>query len=72
MKDKPDLRLVVSQGGRKELGRQMIRAHLEHRLEDARALVDRIAYRAPLKSVDPREPPDSDATGMPTADDPTK
>jgi hypothetical protein len=56
---KPELRLVVREGGRKELGRQMLRAHLEHRWEDARAIVDRIAYRATLRLISKGEPADA-------------
>ena len=44
-------RLVVREGGRKELGRQLIRAMTEFRSEDVRALADRIARRGSLQSV---------------------
>lgn len=56
-KAKTDLHLVIREGGRKELGQKMLRAHLEQRYEDARALVDRIAYRASLRSVKSPERP---------------
>lgn len=54
-----DLKLVVCDGGRQELGRQMLRAHLERRYEVARALVNRIAYRASLIPATPSERPDA-------------
>ena len=49
---KPTLHLVIRDGGRKELGQQMIRAFIEFRTDDARALVDRIAHRASLRLVE--------------------
>jgi len=58
MGDKRKLHLAVHEGGRKELGRRMLRAHLDRRYEDARALVDRIAHRASLAPVDPLHYPE--------------
>lgn len=57
MKNRPNPSLSVHDGGRKELGRQLLRAHLEHRYEDARILLDRIAYRATLQPIDRWQPP---------------
>lgn len=41
--------LIVREGGRKELGRQLIRAMIEFRGADARAIADRIARRGKLQ-----------------------
>ena len=46
---KPDLKL--HDGGHAELGRRMLRAHLEHRYEESRAMVDLIARRGRLKAI---------------------
>lgn len=45
----PELKL--HDGGGAELGRRMLRAYLEHRHEDGRALVNQIARRGNLKAV---------------------
>ena len=55
MNRKERVKLVVHDGGREALGRAMLRAFLDHRYEEARALVDRIAKRAALRSVDGAE-----------------
>lgn len=52
MTTRPKPHLVVHAGDRAELGRQMLRAYDEHRYEDGRALVARIAHRATLRVVD--------------------
>jgi hypothetical protein len=44
--------LIVQEGGRKELGRQLIRALVEFRINVARALAERIAREALLRLVD--------------------
>ena len=48
----------VVEGGRKELGRQLLRAMIEFRSDDVRAIADRIARRASLKLVDVDGVPD--------------
>ncbi|MBS0576845.1 MAG: hypothetical protein JSS45_10580 [Proteobacteria bacterium] len=53
---KVDHQLRVVAGDGKELGRQMLRVHLDRRYEEARALVDRIAHRASLTLIDRRQP----------------
>lgn len=53
MKENKRLPLVMLDGGREALGRAMLRAHLEHRYEDVRALVNRIAHRGSLAPVGP-------------------
>jgi hypothetical protein len=45
-------KLCIKQGGRKDLGRQLLRAMIEFRSDDVRAIADRIAHRGQLKSVD--------------------
>jgi hypothetical protein len=59
--------LTVVAGGRKTLGSQMIRAMIEGRSADVRAIADRIAHRAPLQSVptDAGEPADRDSPALP-------
>lgn len=42
----------VVEGGRKELGRQLIRAMAEFRSDDVRTIANRIAHRARLSVVD--------------------
>lgn len=68
MKENKRPPLVVLEGGREALGRAMLRAHLEHRYEEARALVDRIASRATLRPVSeddgPPESPGKDSSGV--------
>lgn len=51
MTHRPRIHLVVREGGRAELGRRMLRAYLEHRHAEGRALVERIAHRACLRVV---------------------
>ena len=46
------IELRVVEGSRKELGRQLIRAMIEFRSDDVRAIADRIARRGQLVSVD--------------------
>ena len=48
----------VVEGGRKELGRQLLRAMIEFRSDDVRVIADRIARRASLKPVDVDGVPD--------------
>jgi hypothetical protein len=57
--------LTVVAGGRKSLGRQMIRAMVEGRSDDVRAIADRIARRAPLQSVAIGEPAERDTAALP-------
>lgn len=52
MNKTPYPRLTVHTGDRKELERQMIRAHLERRYGDSRAVARTIARRATLTAVD--------------------
>lgn len=51
MVEKPHLHLAIRTGGLKELEQQLLRAFLEHRHADARAMVDRIAHRGFLRGV---------------------
>lgn len=53
----PALRLVVAEGGRADLCRQMVRAVLEHRYAQARALARRLGHRASMVLA----PADADA-----------
>jgi hypothetical protein len=55
MTGKADPHLIIRERTCKELGRRMLRAHLEKRYEDARALAERIAYRPSFRLVEPPE-----------------
>jgi hypothetical protein len=65
MTDDATRSLTVIAGGRKSLGRQMIRAMAEGRSDDVRAIADRIAHRAPLQSVATDAPADRDTAVLP-------
>ena len=62
------VQLVSNKGAGSILGRAMLRAFLEHRYDDARALARRIATRADLKPVDDKERP----RAISTPEDPDK
>lgn len=61
MLEKPQLHLAIHTGGLKELEQQLLRAFLEHRHADARAIVDRIAHRGSLREVGDADSPRQDS-----------
>ncbi len=51
MKEQRGPTLVVHDGNRKALGQKMLRAFLDHRYEEARAIAARLAHQADLHGV---------------------